>query len=75
MNLLGKIWKKWLVFGRFMGDWAGRVVMTIFYFSIAAPFGLAMRFLSDPLKLRAGEPHWEQRTTEQPAVDDMKRAF
>ncbi len=75
MNILKRIWKVWRAFGQFMADVVGRVVMLAFYFTLAAPFGLAMRLFSDPLKLKPAAPHWEPRATETPTLDNAKRAF
>ncbi len=75
MRLLGQIWKKWQAFGRFIGDLVGRLVMTVFYFTIALPFGLAVRFLSDPLNLKPGKPCWEPRESESPTLEDARRLY
>ncbi len=76
MDILKRIWKVWRAFGQFMADVVGRVVMLAFYFTLAAPFGLAMRLFSDPLKLKTAEPpRWEPRDTETPTLDNAKRAF
>ena len=76
MNLLKKIWKRWASFGKAIGDVVARIVMTLFYFIIAAPFGLGVRFLSDPLKLKPEEPRWEPLTTaEDTKLDNARRTF
>ena len=53
---------KWLAFGRFMGNLIARIVLTIFYFLILAPFAIVARLLSDMLMLKpqAGEL-WQHR--------------
>ena len=75
MNVLKQLWKKWQAFGKVIGNLVGRVVMTVFYFTIAAPFGLALRLFSDPLKMKPAKPQWEPRETEQPTLEDARRAF
>lgn len=58
-----------LAWGRFstitgvIGDIQGRVVVTLFYYSFFIPFGLASRFLSDPLHMRGenARPQWLDR--------------
>jgi hypothetical protein len=75
MNVLKQLWKKWQAFGKVIGNLVGRVVMTVFYFTIAAPFGLALRLFSDPLKMKPAKPQWELRETEQPTLEDARRAF
>lgn len=64
-------WKRWKAFGRRAGDILGRVLMTVFYFTLAAPFGLIVRFFSDPLNLKRRQPRWESRPKEK---SDLKRA-
>ena len=60
MNLLKRLWNGWKRFGKKVGDFQARVLLTIFYFVILAPFGLGMR-AADPLGLRkAGEPAWRK---------------
>ncbi len=75
MNVLKTIWEKWQAFGRTVGNLVGRVVMTIFYFTIAAPFGLGVRFFSDPLKMKPSKPKWEPREAEQPTLESARRSF
>jgi hypothetical protein len=75
MNILAQIWKKWRAFGRVIGDFVGRLVMTVFYFTIAAPFGLAVRLFSDPLMLRPGEPRWEPREPGHPTLEEAGRSY
>ena len=76
MQFLGRIWQAWRAFGRFMGDLVGRVVMTVFYFTLALPFGLAVRALSDPLRLKPEPPRWSAREPGQrPTLDDARRMY
>jgi len=66
-----RLWKRWKAFGRRAGDILGRLLMTVFYFTLAAPFGLIVRFFGDPLKLKRRQPRWEPRPKEE---TDLKRA-
>jgi hypothetical protein len=61
MSLLRRLWHGWKRFGKKVGDFQARLLLTIFYFVILAPFGLGMR-AADPLGLRkAGDPAWRPR--------------
>jgi len=40
VNFLKKAWKKWRAFGQMMGDFVARIFMTVFYFTLAIPFGI-----------------------------------
>ena len=75
MKVLRLVWEKWRAFGKWMGDAVGRIVMFVLYFTIVAPFGLGVRLFSDPLKMRAVEPHWQSRTAEAPNLPDAGRTF
>lgn len=55
LTYLKKAWALWKRFGQFIGDFAGRVVLTVLYFTIVLPFGLGVRFFSDPLVLKRVE--------------------
>jgi hypothetical protein len=42
----------WKAFSRRMGNYQGRLILAFFYFTVVLPFGLPVRFLSDPLSIR-----------------------
>lgn len=77
MKYVNKFWQVWKRFGRFMGDMVGRVVMTLFYFTILLPFGVAVTLFSDPLDLRHKDkpPAWQARTTGDRTLDEARRQF
>lgn len=53
--VLRRLWDGWKRFGRKMGDFQARLLLTFFYFVILAPFALVVRLKADPLGLkRAG---------------------
>ena len=69
-------WKIWKRIGRFMGDFIGRLFLTIFYFTIFMPFALGLMLLGDPLAKR---PHvhakWLERQTRDLTLKDSRRLF
>jgi len=74
MELLRKIWAGWKRFGQFMGDVIGRLVLTIFYFTIFLPFGAGMRLLADRLDIKGqSKPAWRERKTLDLTLDDSRR--
>ena len=76
MEALRKVWEAWKRFGQFMGDLIGRLVLTIFYFTLFMPFGLGMRFFMDPLALRPrGGSKWLERTTTDLTLEDTRRLY
>jgi hypothetical protein len=72
MDFLRKLWVGWKRFGQMIGDFLARAVLTIFYFTIFMPFGLAVRLLSDPLAMKVyGEtPAWQKRETTDLTLED-----
>lgn len=76
MEILKKIWEGWKAFGRFMGNAVARVALSIFYFTVFVPFGLGVKWLSDPLRLKPGSGSlWQPRTTKDRVVADVRRQF
>lgn len=74
MEILRKIWAGWKRVGQVIGDFFGRLVLTVFYFSIFLPFGLGVRFLSDPLAIRrVSKVQWLERATHDLTMDDARR--
>ncbi len=57
-----ELWAAWKRIARKIGDFQARVLLTIFYFVLLAPFALIMRRTSDPLALKPGTPRgWGER--------------
>ena len=76
MEALRKFWHGWKRFGQFMGDFIGRLVLTIFYFTLFMPFGLGVRFFGDPMALRpSSRSKWLERKTQDLTLEDARRLF
>lgn len=76
MEALRKAWQAWKRIGQFIGDAIGRVVLTLFYFTLFMPFALGVRFFADPLAMRShGRPKWLERRTLDLTLDDSRRLF
>lgn len=76
MEALRKGWQAWKRFGQFMGDLIGRVVLTVFYFTLFMPFALGMRLLGDPLALHPrGLAKWLERKTHDLTLEDSRRLY
>lgn len=73
-NFLQKIWQVWKKFGQVVGDIVGRVILTVFYFTVFLPFGLGVRLLGDPLDIRSQRAAaWLDRTTTDLTLSDTRR--
>lgn len=75
MKFLKLIWKKWRAFGQVMGDFVARIIMTVFYFTVAIPFGVGVRLFKDPLHLKSGDTGWLKRETKPETLEDARRLY
>ena len=75
MKLLSVIWRKWRAFGKVMGDFVARIIMTIFYFTIALPFGVGVRLFKDPLHLKKQESGWRKREDREETLESARRLY
>ena len=76
METLRKVWQAWKRIGQFIGDTIGRVVLTVFYFTLFMPFALGVRYFGDPLALRLrGNSKWLERTTKDLTLEDTRRLY
>ena len=74
MKLLCTVWTTWKRFGQIIGDLIGRIVLTVFYFTVFMPFGLGVRLLGDPLGIkRKQDARWLERETRDLSLDDGQR--
>lgn len=48
----------WKRIARRIGDFQARLILTILYAVLVLPFGLAVRLLADPLRIRRRPPAW-----------------
>jgi hypothetical protein len=74
-NELRKIaWERYKIIGAIMGDIIGRVIATVFYFTILVPFGIISRLFTDPLYLRPEhmKPSWIER---EPVENQLESAL
>ena len=68
-------WHRWKIIGDAFGDFQGRLVAVLFYFTIFVPFALISRFASDPLHLRKSPNRWIDRTPVGTSLEDARRQF
>jgi hypothetical protein len=75
MEILSKVWQIWKRIGQTIGDFIGRIVLTVFYFTLLAPFGLGVRLRGDPLAIKPSKHkvQWLERTTRDRTLIDVRR--
>jgi hypothetical protein len=76
MNVLRKIWNIWKPIGQAIADFVARVILTIFYFTLYAPFGIGVRLFGDRLHLKhRASIRWQERTTGDRDLSEARRLF
>ena len=75
MELLKTLWKKWRAFGKMMGDFVARIFMTVFYFTLAVPFGVGVRLFKDPLRQKSPRAEWLPRAEREDTIESARRLF
>ncbi len=59
--MLRRLWEFQKRLARRVGTFQARVLLTIFYAVLVLPFGLAVRWLSDPLRVKRRPTQWFDR--------------
>ena len=74
---LARGWKKWKALSERVANVQARVLLTVFYFTFAAPAGAWQGFISDRLGLKRpeGETFWLERSTTDRTLDDARKQF
>lgn len=69
-----RLWERWKAFAEVVGNFQARLILGIFYFVLAAPFGLALRLFADPLGLRQRRAsYWEPLPPEPSGIEAARR--
>lgn len=68
-------WSRWKIIGEVFGDFQARLFAVVFYFTIFAPFALAARLFSDPLRIRTLDAKWLDRSPVASTLEDARRQF
>jgi hypothetical protein len=74
MAFIRNFWEGWKRVGGLIGDFLGRLILTLLYFTLVLPFGLVMRIMRDPLTLRrVGPPAWRTREHDAASIEAARR--
>lgn len=76
-NVFQKLWVEWKIFAFRMGNFQGRLILLLFYFTIVTPFGIINRFSRDPLYLKkpSGDSFWFTLTPPEKKIEDARRQY
>jgi len=71
-----RLWTGWKRIAHKLGDIQARVLLTVFYFLVVAPFALAIRVFADPLSLKPRTPKgWRPRPHGPRGLEQARRQF
>ena len=56
--MLKRIWQAWKRLAQKIGNFQARVLLTVIYVVLILPFGLAVRWFSDPLRIKRRPEAW-----------------
>ena len=71
---LHRIWAAWKRLARRIGEFQGRVVLTVLYAVLILPVGLVLRLLADPLRRRRpADSNWVARQPAPATLDESRR--
>lgn len=68
-------WHRFRIITAIIGDVQGRLIASLFYFTVLVPFGLGSRIFSDPLSIRRISPTtaWLDRPPVSEELEAAKR--
>ena len=74
---LSHIWRGWKEVAVYIGDFQARLLLTLFYFTVAMPFALLVRWISDPLRVRVlpVRSSWVKRQVSDRSLAEVRRQF
>ena len=77
MRFMRRLWDGWKEIAGYIGDFQARLLLTVFYFTVALPFGVLTRLVSDPLHVRdlPAASGWMKRQTRDTDLSDAQRQF
>ena len=71
-----RLWRRWLRIAEVIGNFQSRVILSLFYFTIVLPFGLAVRLFADPLRIRRKrESGWVDIPETPQTIEQGRRQF
>lgn len=73
--MLRNLWNRWKAFGQKIADFQARFILTLVYFIFVTPFGILVRWLSDPLavKNQSVESMWMAKRVDEPTLESARR--
>jgi len=73
--VLRQLWSRWKVLATKIGNFQGRVILTLFYFVFVTPLGVAVRLFSDPLQIKSHSrtTFWSKKAQPEPTLEEARQ--
>ena len=69
-----KIWERWKIIARKIGDFNARLILTLFYFIIITPFAFILKTFTDPLQLK-NKNHKGWQENPRPSLNSIEESY
>lgn len=75
LSMLKRVWEAWKKIAHKIGVFQSRVILSVLYIILIIPFSLAVKYITDPLRLknRPMESYWIKRTPQEPSMEEARR--
>ncbi len=68
-----RLWEAWKRLAHLVGNFQARVLLTLVYFVLVLPFGLAVRLWADPLRIKRRQVEWLSHPNDPTDMDWARR--
>jgi hypothetical protein len=72
-SLRTKLWEGWKGFGHALGNFQARVLLTVIYYVLVLPFGLAVRVFADSMHMKKRPEKWFDHPPLPNTVEEARR--
>lgn len=70
-----RLWEAWKRLAHRIGTFQARVLLTVLYAVLVLPFGLAVRFLADPLRTKRPLAEWLDHPNDPMSMEWARRQW
>ncbi len=73
--MLRQLWLRWKVLATKIGNFQGRVILTLFYFVFVTPLGVVIRLFADPLHIKShsGSTFWRDKVQPESTLEEARQ--
>jgi hypothetical protein len=74
-TILKNLFARWKVIAHKIGEFQSRILLSVFYFIVFAPFALGVKALSDPLQLKSFHGWLTRTDADENPAESSRRQF